>query len=298
MTKSRPGQEKTPGWLPWTSLVTATRVRSPKTERSGPPSTGSAAELNLTSNLLYVLTVAGRFDQVEQRAGELLELGGAAAGIDVRPLHFRLSAVAALRGDTDRARAHADHCLDLADGDDVQNVAMAASLEAALALAEGDYSRALGAASKAIDIGVMDLQIPSHESVRAGFPDAVDAALAVGDLDAADGLVALFAERPPGDVLPFLRMHARRARALAAAARADDDTVGDVLAAVETAFAELGYRYWQARTQLDLAEWFAGVGRLDEATAQAEGAAVTFEELRVTPMAARARRVRVPARPG
>ena len=57
----------------------------------------------------------------------------------------------------------------------------------------------------------------------------------------------------------------------------------------EAALTKLGYRYWQARVQLDLAEWLARHGRPDEAMPMADAAAMTFEELRVVPMIARAR---------
>jgi class 3 adenylate cyclase/tetratricopeptide (TPR) repeat protein len=248
------------------------------------------AEATLTSNLSYVLTVAGRFDEVVQRATELLESGSIPTGPDFQVLNFRLSVLAALRGDIERAHVHAAACEGLDDdGGDVQNAAMIASLRAAVALAEGDHRRALAEAIKAVDIGLTELQIPSHESVRAGFPDAVDSALALGDYDEVDHLVALFAGRPPGDVPPFLHIHVSRAQALVASARGVDAGVEDALADVEATFSELGYRYWQARTQLDLAEWLARRGRSEEARIQAKRAATTFEDLQVTPMAVRAR---------
>jgi class 3 adenylate cyclase/tetratricopeptide (TPR) repeat protein len=255
-------------------------------------------ELSLTNNLMYVLTVAGRFDEADRRAHELLASSSGDAGLDVQQLHARLCFVAALRGDSQQARIHFAQCRDFADTDDVQNMALDAGLVAAVALAEGDHRRALEAAIKALDIGINNLQLPSHESVRAAFPDGVDAALALGDLDAIDRMVALFADRPPGAVPPFLRMHVRRARALAAAERGGDTEVEEDLRGAEAVMKELGYRYWQARVQLDLAEWLARQGRSDEALATAGTAAATFEELRVGPMLARARAVSVLERSG
>jgi class 3 adenylate cyclase/tetratricopeptide (TPR) repeat protein len=256
------------------------------------------AEMSLTSNLMYVLTVAGRFDEANRRAHEILASSSGDVGLDVQQLHARLCFVAALRGDTEQARIHFALCRDFADSDDVQNMALDASLVAAVALAEGDHRRALESATKALDIGISNLRLPSHESVRAAFPDGVDAAVALGDLDAIDRMVALFADRPPGAVPPFLRMHVRRARALAAATRGDDTEVEEDLRGVEAVMADLGYRYWQARVQLDLAEWLARQGRSDEALAIAGAAAATFEELRVDTMLARARAVSVLERSG
>lgn len=110
--------------------------------------------------------------------------------------------------------------------------------------------------------------------------------------------MARFADRPPGAVPPFLRAHVRRARALAAATRGDDTGVEEDLRVVEAVMAELGYRYWRARAQRDLAEWLARQGRFDEAAASANNAAATFEELRVVPMHARVRAVSVIERGG
>jgi class 3 adenylate cyclase/tetratricopeptide (TPR) repeat protein len=256
------------------------------------------AEMSLTGNLMYVLTVAGRFDEADRRAHELLASSSGDVGLDVQLLHARLCFLAALRGDVQQARIHFALCRDFADTEDVQNMAEDAGLVAAVALAEGDHRRALEAANKALDIGINNLRLPSHESVRAAFPDGVDAALALGDLDAIDRMVALFADRPPGAVPLFLRMQVRRARALAAAERGDNSEVEQDLRGAEAVMADLGYRYWQARVQLDLAEWLARQGRPDEALAIAGAAAATFEELRVGPMLARARAVSVLERSG
>ncbi len=251
------------------------------------------AEQELTNNLMYILTVAGRFDEAEQRANEFLESSSGDALFDLNILHSRLCFVAALRGDTEGARLHFAHCHDFADTDDIQDAAMYASLVTAIALAEGDHRRALEAATQTLDICMNQARLPSHESVRAAYPDGVDAALALGDLDAVDRMVALFAGRPPGAVPPFLRIHVRRARALAASARGDDTEVETDLRDAEADVANLGYRYWQARFQLDLAEWLARQGRSEEARGVAKSAAATFEDLRVAPMLLRARSISI-----
>lgn len=243
--------------------------------------------------MLYVLTVAGRFDEAEQRAHKFLASSSGDAGLDLKHLHARLCFVAALRGDTEQARLHFARCRDFADTDDVQNAAIDASLVAAVALADGDFQRALEAATQTLDICLNQARLPSHESVRAAFPDGVDAAIALGDLDAVDRMVALFAGRPPGAVPPFLWIHVRRARALAAAARGDDTGVEEDLRDAEAVMADLGYRYWQARVQLDLSEWLTRQGRSEEAFEIANNAPTTFEDLRVGPMALRARSISI-----
>jgi plasmid stabilization system protein ParE len=65
--------------------------------------------------------------------------------------------------------------------------------------------------------------------------------------------------------------------------------VEENLTAAESRFQELGYPYWTARAQLDLAEWLARQDRLDESARLATEAAVAFETLGAAPMLARAR---------
>ena len=131
----------------------------------------------------------------------------------------------------------------------------------------------------------------SHETIRSAFPDAVDSAIALSDLAAAERLTAMFAAMAPGAIPPFLRAQVLRARALLAASRGDDDTVEKDLVAVEEKLRELGYPYWMARAQLDRAEFLAGRDRHDEAAALAGEAAMTFERLGTTPMLVRAQAV-------
>ncbi len=238
------------------------------------------SEKTLTVNLIYALMMAGRFEEAYVRA--TTRSGRATAGADHlnMSLYARLSVLDALRGDTDHAREHLAFCQDFAQSDDIQAVANFDTCEAAISLAERDYPRALAAGSKAIDAGVRVLQNLAHESVRASFPDAVDAALALGELEAVDRLCANFADRPPGVVPPFLRMQVRRAEALVSAARGRSDGVEEHLRAAEAAFGDLGYRYWHARIRLDLAEWLAHQGRADEATILANMAATTSRNYR------------------
>ena len=54
---------------------------------------------------------------------------------------------------------------------------------------------------------------------------------------------------------------------------------------------ELGYPYWLAVTQTDLAEWLIGQGRREEAEPLLEEAMDTFRSLRAAPALARAQSV-------
>ena len=237
-------------------------------------------------NLMYVLTITGRFDEAFQLGTELFEAGG-----DERPgaetINLNLAHLAALRGNSEAARDHVSKCG--AESDEVQYRANYAAAEAAASLAEGRSREALAAARRAIHETIGGaLGIP-HEAVRLAFPIALEAAIEIGDLEEADQLAALLATRPRGEVPPFLRAQVTRAVALVAHARGEDETVEENLAAVEMTFRDLGYPYWTARAQLDRAQWLADQGQLHERTKLAAEAAAAFETIGAASMLARAR---------
>ena len=246
-------------------------------------------EADMVGNLMYVLMLAGRWNEASRFAQEVFESTAGEASVDTSLLHFREAFLDALRGEVTSARQQFAYCESWRDADDVQAAAMYSSGAGALALAAGEYDVALDAATRAIE-GALAAGLPlAHEVVRLSLPDAVDAAVAVGDLDAADRLLEMFANRPRGEIPQFLRAQVTRAKALVASARGNDAEVEDDLIAAETAFGSLGYPVWVARAQLDRAEWLARQGRLDESARLAEDAAAGFDNVGAAPLLARAR---------
>ena len=73
------------------------------------------------------------------------------------------------------------------------------------------------------------------------------------------------ATRPKNDIPPHLLAHLLRGQALAAAAEDRHDAVESDLHASIDGFRELGYRYWLALAQTDLAAWLRSRGRRGEA---------------------------------
>jgi hypothetical protein len=76
---------------------------------------------------------------------------------------------------------------------------------------------------------------------------------------------------------------------LIASVRGEDEAAEESFVVAESAFSDLDYPYWMARTQLDRAEWLALHQRLDESAKLADEASTTFETMGVLPMLARAR---------
>ncbi len=244
-----------------------------------------SGEATVVSNLCYFLMMRGRLEEVRRLCDEVIESGVNDASWRAMP-YLRLVSLDTFRGDAQIAEEHLGHCGDFAESNDVQNRAMYAAGESAVALSAGRYRQAFDAARRAIE--ACWVLSPSHESVRLSVPLAIDAALALGDLDALDGLVEQFVSRPTGEIPPFLRAEIGRAAALLAAARSQDEGVEDGLTAAVEALRELGYPYWAAQTEIDLADWLAGQGRGPEAETMARRAAATLEPLEARPLLARA----------
>jgi hypothetical protein len=112
---------------------------------------------------------------------------------------------------------------------------------------------------------------------------ALEAALAANRLDDATRLLALIGDAPKGHVPPYLRAQHTRYRALLAAANDDHDTVEADLRSAINVLTDLGYPYWRARTQADLATWLTTQNRPDEAQPLLTQAVDTFAALKAQP---------------
>jgi len=242
------------------------------------------------SNLIYILKMEGALQEAAELGRDLLQQGGEdRPGADF--LGWGLCTVEALCGEIEAAREHLSLCSSWAESDEVQNKAGYAAAEGLIALASGDSRQGLEAARRALDEATGGRLAVAHGAIRDAYPVAVEAAVELGELDQVDSLITLLADRPQGEVPPFLRAQLRRARGLVAIAQHADEEVEEHLSSAEASLTELHYLYWAARTQLDRAEWLAGRGRADEARELGEQAARAFEQVGAAPMLARAQRL-------
>jgi class 3 adenylate cyclase/tetratricopeptide (TPR) repeat protein len=245
------------------------------------------SEAIAAENLIYVLTMAGRFEEAYEAATDLRP--GVEGSFDASWLSCQTAILDALRGRGTAAREHLASGHGMATSDDPQDRAIYAAGESIVAVAEQNFPLGLEAALRAIEEfrrGGIPL---ANESIRLSFPEGIDAALALGDLDQAEQLVELLEARPPGEVPPFLQSQLGRARSLLGAARGGDEGVEEGLVGAREQFQSLNYPFWVARAQLDLAGWLAGRGRTQESAQLAARAAVSFEAIGAAPMLARAR---------
>jgi class 3 adenylate cyclase/tetratricopeptide (TPR) repeat protein len=202
-------------------------------------------------------------------------------------------AIQTMRGDVSEARRLISLTEHLADSVDVQQRGMYDSTNAIVLRAEGDVEGALAAAERALDL--MSVMSASHQAVKIGLAEALDASLALGRLERTEDLVRLIDALRPGDKPPFLRAQASRFRARLAAIGGENDTVDPNFTDAERTFREFRIPFWLGVTQLEHAEWLRDQGRTDEAEPLLAEAREIFARLDAAPWLERASGVAVAA---
>jgi hypothetical protein len=186
------------------------------------------------------------------------------------------------RGRIADARAQLEGLEDWATSGDPQDRTALLIAQASVAHREGRDQAALSLARSAAADAADVLGLTS-ESFRLAWPLASGAALDCGKVVEAGELLRMVAEAPPGHVPPYLKAQLARYTALVSIARGETTGVeAGLRSAIET-LTKLGYRYWLARAQADLAQWLVGQGRAHQATPLLDEAIATFTELGAQP---------------
>jgi hypothetical protein len=248
---------------------------------------GRYAESASSGNLMAVHLFTGRWDEVHRLGTELLHDNENRPGAE--DVHHRLAMLHALRGDTDLARASLKRLSAWADSDNLEERNLYRATHVIVLAGEGDHAPALRHAQQLIAETLSNAG--ADESVRLAWPDALQAALALGRHDDARALIALLADRPPGHIAPYLRAQLARGHALLAIAEDRHDTVEAQFATAIDGLRTLDYPYWLAVTQTDLAAWLVTRGRGDEATAPVGEASAAFQSLGAAPALSRAQTI-------
>ena len=153
-----------------------------------------------------------------------------------------------------------------------------------------DLSRALTTGDRA-EVARMAPVVLAHAMAAAGidddffvlWPPLVLAALAIGDLDLADRLLAPVANALPGRRTPAVTAQWHRLRGLLAAARGDDPrTVEAAMRDGVDALAAFGAVGFHAQAQEELARWLLTQHREDEADPLLASARATYLEIGAT----------------
>jgi class 3 adenylate cyclase/tetratricopeptide (TPR) repeat protein len=238
------------------------------------------------ANLIYTFVLLGRWDEAEQLATEVLD------GFEDRPgvefVHYGLAILRTRRGELDAARSSFDRMAGWQTGDDEELRALYASVAVRMCLAEGRCADALEQGSVLVGDAIRTLAT-SNESVRNAWPDTLEAAVEMGRIDTARELLGSLSDQPAEHVPPFLHLQLVRGRALAAAADGEEDEAIEVqLSSAADGFRSLGYPYWVARTQVDLAAWLVEQQRGGDAGALVGEAAEVLRSLGAEPALTRA----------
>jgi predicted ATPase/class 3 adenylate cyclase len=165
--------------------------------------------------------------------------------------------------------------------DNVQSRTGYASVEARVLRAHGQHADALAAAERGLG-ALAELSI-TDSMVKAALLEATEAALALPDLDKADELLASPESLDPGQLTPLLHAHTLRLRARLEAARGNHDGVGERFHRATALCREFSFRFHQAVTEVEHAEWLMTQNGSDEAQQLLNEAHQTFEELEAKP---------------
>jgi tetratricopeptide (TPR) repeat protein len=192
----------------------------------------------------YPLWSLGRWDEaiavLETFTQEQLDAGGVMLSLLQSGVEIYAS-----RGDLGSARRVYEAFRRVEGSTDVQDQTSWLAATAALARAEGRLQDAVIAGRATID-NARTLG-PSDQGIKHAVPDALDAALTVGDASRADELFAFVDELPPARRSPYLEAQVLRLRS-----RVSNDAAG--LAAAASRFAELEAPFPHAITLLEKAE--------------------------------------------
>ena len=185
------------------------------------------------------------------------------------------------RGDLRAAEARLVAAESQRASDNPQTRAGHALVEARVLRARGRQVEALAAAERGLAM-LSELAI-TDTGMKMVLVEAIEAALAIPDLDKAEELLAIPQSLDPGELTPFLQASTARLLARLDAARGSHDGIEDRFRAATALFREFGIAFYQAVTQLEHGEWLIGQGRSDEADPLLAEAAEAFELLQATP---------------
>ena len=180
------------------------------------------------------------------------------------------------RGEIDRAAHVVSLFADFADAEDVQRRMYYLAGAAVVARARSAFEDAVKDGFEAAALS-RETHGEGTQAFKIGLVEAIESALALGNSDRADELVASIDAIPPGLRSPYLGAQALRFRARIALS--EDEAIEQFDAAAKR-FRELGVDFWRAVTLLEHGELTRDETLLDEA-------GEIFERLAASPWLAR-----------
>ena len=201
-------------------------------------------EWSLLAELTYPLYMTGRWDQslaaLEDLTDEQIRSGAMFLSLLTSVLEIHIH-----RGQLEQAQRLYSLFSSLEGSPDLQEQGIDRGARAALRRAEGSFGDALEAGAATVELaGTLGV---GHQAVKQGLVEAIEAALALGERERAQELLATIEALPPGLRPPYLEAQAHRFRA-----RLSGDETGYRAAAAR--FRELEIPFWLGVTLLELGE--------------------------------------------
>jgi len=230
------------------------------------------SETFLSGNLMLAQLFSGDWAGAEAVAEALLKEEHHGQEI----LHSRLVLLHVLRGEAAAARDELGHLSRWEKHDSSEPRTLRLALEGTVLLSEGSPDLALAASKAALEVAVPNFGW-RHEIARQAWPDACEAALQMGSVNALQELLMQLGEAEAGNIPPYLEAQGLRYQALA---KDDNETERqELFRAAKEAFSALAYPYWEARTTAD---WASSIRKAGGSPAQAESARAEAELRRLT----------------
>jgi ATP/maltotriose-dependent transcriptional regulator MalT len=230
---------------------------------------------------IYVLTVAGQLAEARRVFAAEFDESSVVVGVYGVALLSAVPLLELAAGTNVETARYLAAGGGYATSADFQERSAYASAKAFALRQEGANADALDWAEQALE--AMAILGAVSESVKNGFGEAVEAALALRDLDKADELIRRIEDLKAGVQPPFLRAQAARFRARLSELQGRSEDVEQQFKTAEQIFREYGIPFWLALTQLEHAEWLGEQGATPEAEGLAEEARAVFERLEATP---------------
>jgi hypothetical protein len=174
-----------------------------------------------------------------------------------------------------------EHVAELEMSADAQERAAFASAKSLLLRSTGNAGPALSLAEAAF--AMRDAVGAAQDYIKESFVNALDAALALDDLEKVDELLTIVEGVPPGRSTQFFQAQASRFRGRLAARRAETDEAERRFKGAAGLFREIVMPFYLAATELEHAEWLSEQGREAEGEQLLEEAREIFERLGATP---------------
>ena len=235
----------------------------------------------LLSEVTYPLYVLGRWDEALERASQVPEEEMDRA--DSLGVLMVVPAILVARGALEGARGILGVFRRFESSHDVQERAAHAVARATVEAAEGSFDNAHTAAREAIDLGRR--VGPDGHMFRMGLERAMESALALGDFDEVESLLATVHDLRRAETTPMLKAIALQFRARLDAMRGNLEPVEEGFTNAAALFREIGAIPWLGAVQHDLGICLVAQGRDGEAEALLDESRVIFERLEAQPPA-------------